>query len=112
YKFVQMTKNVIGLDFGTDSVRAMLVDATNGEEIRTAIHLYSRWAKGLYCDADLSQFRQHPLDYLEGMERSIREMLAGCSAGIVANIAGISIDTTGSTPVAVDRNGMPLALKP
>jgi L-ribulokinase len=105
-------KYVIGLDFGTDSVRAMLVDATNGEEIRTAIHPYSRWAKGLYCNADLSQFRQHPLDYLEGMEQSVRKALADCPPGVINNIAGISIDTTGSTPVAVDRNGTPLALLP
>jgi L-ribulokinase len=106
------TKYVIGLDFGTDSVRALLVNATTGEELYTAIQYYPRWAKGLYCNADLSQFRQHPLDYLEGMEQSIVKMLSGCTPETVANIIGISIDTTGSTPVAVDREGTPLALLP
>ena len=72
---------VIGIDYGTDSVRALLADAESGEEIAVAVCNYSRWGRGLYCDTAKSQFRQHPLDYLEGLEQagygfvSLSEML-------------------------------------
>lgn len=58
---------VIGLDYGSDSVRAILVDALTGEQAAEAVHCYARWKEGLYCDAAANQFRQHPLDYLEGL---------------------------------------------
>lgn len=104
-------KYIIGLDYGTDSVRALIVDQ-NGTEIATAVHYYTRWKKGLYCHPSESQFRQHPLDYLEGMETAIKTALEQAPADVAANVVGISVDTTGSTPVAVDRNGTPLALLP
>ena len=63
---------VIGIDYGTDSVRALLADAESGEEIAVAVCNYSRWGRGLYCDIAKSQFRQHPLDYLEGLEQVLR----------------------------------------
>ena len=100
---------VIGLDYGTDSVRALVVDQ-NGWEVSTAVHYYSRWKKGLHCDPARSQFRQHPLDYLEGLELSVKAAIALAEPQVAANIVGISVDTTGSTPVAVDRAGTPLAL--
>ncbi len=102
-------KYVIGLDFGTDSVRALVVDQ-NGREISTAVHFYSRWKKGLYCAPERSQFRQHPLDYLEGLEDTIKNALALAPEGVAENVVGISVDTTGSTPVAVDETGTPLSL--
>ncbi len=105
-------KYVIGLDYGTDSVRALLVDAENGAEVACAVSLYKRWAEGKYCDPEKSQFRQHPLDYIEGMEESIKEIVAQVSPAVVANILAITIDTTGSTPGAVDEKGTPLALTP
>lgn len=101
----------IGIDFGSDSVRAMLVNAANGDELGISVFEYSRWAQGLYCNPGKNQFRQHPLDYLEGLEFTIRTLLdkiPGCSAKVCA----ISIDTTGSTPVAVTEDGTPLALLP
>ena len=104
-------KHVIGLDYGTDSVRALIVDQ-HGHEISTAVHHYSRWKKGLYCDPAQSQFRQHPLDYLEGLEASVKMALSQVSKEVAENIVGISVDTTGSTPVAVDKNGTPLSLLP
>ena len=64
---------VIGIDYGTDSVRALLADAESGEEIAVAVCNYSRWGRGLYCDTAKSQFRQHPLDYLEGLEQVLRQ---------------------------------------
>jgi L-ribulokinase len=104
-------KYVIGLDYGTDSVRALVVDQ-HGREISTAVHYYSRWKKGQYCDASISQFRQHPLDYLEGLEESVKNALEKAGKEVAANVVGISVDTTGSTPVAVDQQGTPLALLP
>lgn len=102
----------IGLDYGTDSVRALVVNTQTGEAVGTAVHYYERWKKGLYCQPELSQFRQHPLDYVEGLEASIKGALQGLPSDVAANIVGISIDTTGSTPVAVDEKGTPLSLLP
>lgn len=102
---------VIGLDFGTDSVRALLVDAYTGREIFTSVSYYPRWAKGLYCDPAQSQYRQHPLDYLESMEECLLNVLKS-NPETVKFIKGISIDTTGSTPVAMNKEGTPLALLP
>ena len=103
-----MEKLLIGLDFGSDSVRAVLV-TENGEQLATSVHEYARWAEGKYCDPAGNRFRQHPLDYLEGTEAVIRKVLEGVDS---SRVAGIAIDTTGSTPCAVDRSGTPLALTP
>lgn len=105
-----MSHLVIGVDFGTDSVRALLVDTKNGKEVRRAICEYPRWKKGFYCDAEKSMFRQHPLDYIESLERCLLNLLDGVDEEIKLNVKGISIATTGSTPVAVNEKGMPLAL--
>lgn len=108
-----MSKNyVIGIDFGTDSVRCIIVDAANGQEISSSIFDYPRWKEGLYCNSSLSQFRQHPLDYMEGLEYVIKNSLEKAGTSVKANIKAVSIDTTGSTPVAVDETGMPLSLLP
>ncbi len=104
-------KYVIGIDFGTDSVRSVIVDTGSGEIVGTSVYEYPRWKKGLYCDPSINQFRQHPMDYIEGLEESIKGSLKGLDRDIVVNIAGITADTTGSTPVAVDRKGVPLSLK-
>lgn len=103
---------VIGIDFGTDSVRALVVNADTGEQAGTAVQEYPRWKQGKYCDAAVSQFRQHPLDYLESLENAVRNALDQAPPAVRQNVRGISVDTTGSTPVAVDRNGTPLALLP
>lgn len=100
---------VIGIDFGTDSVRSILLD-TDGRKIKDAVHLYSRWSKGLYCDNNANQFRHHPLDYLEGLEATLKEIVDEIPDDVARNIKAISIAATGSTPVAVDRTGKPLAL--
>jgi L-ribulokinase len=101
---------VIGVDYGTDSVRSVLLDAKNGDEIAFSVFAYPRWKEGLYCAPSLNQFRQHPLDYIEGLEATVRECLHKAGAAIAAQVKAISIDTTGSTPVAVDKTGTPLAL--
>ncbi|MFL5789108.1 MAG: ribulokinase [Flavisolibacter sp.] len=103
---------VIGVDYGTDSVRSIIVNAVNGKEIASAIFNYPRWSKGLYCNPDENQFRQHPLDYLEGLESTIKNCLTQLDSNSIAQIKAISIDTTGSTPVPVNEKGIPLALLP
>ncbi len=107
-----MKSYTIGVDYGTDSVRALVVDTQTGEEMGTHVFEYPRWKAGRYCDPPRNQFRQHPLDYLEGLEISVREALRKCPAGVAENVVGISVDTTGSTPVAVNRQGVPLSLTP
>ena len=103
-------KYVIGLDYGTDSVRAVIVNASNGEEVASDVHYYTRWADGKYCDPAANRFRQHPLDYLEGFENTIKNCISLVSPLVQQNIRGISVDTTGSTPVAVNKEGLPLSL--
>lgn len=107
-----MAKYTIGLDYGSDSVRSLIVDVETGEELASVVFEYPRWKKGEYCDAPNNQFRQHPKDYLEGLEYTIVEALKQAPAGVAENVVGISVDTTGSTPVAVDEKGTPLALTP
>lgn len=107
------TKNyVIGVDYGTDSVRSLVVDAATGQEVASSVFYYPRWKAGLYCDAAANQFRQHPLDYLEGLEETIKRCLVQAGPQVAAGIKAISVDTTGSTPVVVDESGTPLALLP
>jgi len=67
---------VIGVDFGTDSVRSILIDAKNGKEIASDVFYYPRWKEGKYCDPANNLFRQHPLDYIEGLEATIINILS------------------------------------
>ncbi len=105
-------KFVIGVDYGTDSVRSVILNAMNGDEIASSVHYYPRWRDGLYCAPQQNQFRQHPLDYIEGLETIIKDCIKKAGTNVAANIAAISVDTTGSTPVAVDKHGTPLSLLP
>ena len=105
-------KYVIGLDFGTDSCRALIVDVRNGDEPATGISFYPRWKAGLYCDAQSNRYRQHPLDYIESMTEAVHTALSHLTEEEIASICGLCFDTTGSTPALTDCNGMPLALNP
>jgi len=102
-------KCVIGIDYGTDSVRSVLVDV-EGNQLAEAVHNYSRWSDRLYCDSTENRFRHHPKDYLEGLEATLQAVLDQVSDEVVQQVQGIAVDTTGSTPVAVDKTGTPLAL--
>jgi L-ribulokinase len=84
----------------------------NGEEVASSVFAYPRWKQGLYCDPSKNQFRQHPLDYVEGLEKTIKECVEKAGKEVAEKIVAISVDTTGSTPVAVDKTGTPLALLP
>ncbi len=102
----------IGLDFRTDSIRSLLVDTESGEEISSAVYPFERWKRGDYCDAVRNQYRQHPLDHIESLKNAVTVCLSAVSSKYVRNIIGIGVDTTGSTPGPVDKNGTPLALLP
>lgn len=105
-------QHVIGLDFGSDSVRALVVNADTGKEVSSSVVYYPRWMKGLYCQPDQSQFRHHPQDYLDAMIDAIQEVLSTVSPTVTSSIVGIGVDTTGSTPAPIDENGTILALLP
>ncbi len=103
---------VLGVDFGTDSVRAVVVGASNGDVAGSCVVAYRRWADGLYCDPVANRFRQHPLDYLESMEAAIVGALREAGSGVATRVAGLAVDTTGSTPILADREGTALSLLP
>jgi L-ribulokinase len=105
-------KYVIGLDFDTDSCRALVVDTYTGREMATGVSFYPRWKAGLYCDAHNNRYRQHPLDYIESMTEAVHIALSDLKEEEIASICGLCFDTTGSTPALTDKAGMPLALCP
>lgn len=103
---------VVGIDFGTDSVRTIIVNASSGDELCSSVFYFPCWKQKKFCDPPSQQYRQHPSDYIEGLEHSIADCLSKVSTAVADHIKGISVDTTGSTPVAVNREGVPLALLP
>ena len=109
-----MPKYAIGLDYGTNSVRALLVDVKDGREIASSVFDYPHGEMGILLDRrDPNVARQHPADYLEGAQKTIRAVLAAAkkTKGFEAeDVIGIGVDTTGSTPLPVDADGVPLAM--
>ncbi len=108
---MKKSRYVIGLDFGTDSVRSVIVDTASGEELSTAVSNFKRWAEGKFCIPENNQFRQHPLDHIESLEESISDALKEVPLHVKNNIAAIGVATTGSTAGPVDRDGTALALR-
>lgn len=102
----------LGLDYGSDSARALLVDVATGAEVAQAVVPYPRWSTGRYCDPATQQFRQHPQDYLDVLVSAVGAVLKKAGKGAGEQVLGIGIDTTGSTPIAVDSDGTALAMKP
>jgi L-ribulokinase len=105
----------IGLDYGTNSVRCVIVDAANGNELGTAVYEYETGQAGIILDpSDHNLARQNPDDYLKGIEVSIAGAIAQARKAEPKfdpkDIVGIGVDTTGSTPLPVDKNGTPLAM--
>ncbi|UZR98794.1 ribulokinase [Chondrinema litorale] len=109
---MKQTKYVIGMDFGTDSVRSVLINAADGSELASATSEYKMWKEGKYCIPSKNQFRQHPLDYIESMKETIKGVLSDVSEDIRENVVGMAVDTTGSTIIAVNEEGTPLAMTP
>lgn len=104
-----MGKIVIGIDFGSDSVRAIAVDTTTGRSLARVCREYSRWKDGCYCDPAESRFRQHPSDHLESLRAVVPELIEEIDRDAVV---GLGIDTTACTMAPADRSGIPLALLP
>jgi L-ribulokinase len=105
-------KYVIGLDYGSDSARAVVVNAETGKELASSVKYYPRWMEGRFCVPTANQYRQHPQDYIDALEYTVKDALSKCPAGTAENVVGMAFDTTGSTPVFTDRNGTPLAMLP
>ncbi len=105
-----MSALVAGVDFGTDSVRIIFLNTENGNKESEAVCSYRRWEEGKYCQVLENVFRQHPLDYLESFETAFKKALKEAGNRAAKWLKGIAVDTTGSTPVAVDRTGTPLSL--
>ncbi|MEH0018447.1 MAG: ribulokinase [Desulfobacter sp.] len=103
---------VIGIDFGTDAVRAVVADAVDGTLLGQGEAAYPRWQKGRYCDPAANQFRQHPLDHLESMEQAVAGCLDHAGKTVAPAVRAIGVDTTGSTPGPVDQNGRALSMTP
>ncbi len=106
----------IGLDYGTNSVRALLVSVTDGREVASAVWNYAHGDHGVILSSDPNLARQHPADYVAGAEKTIREALAVAKKkerGFKpSQVIGLGVDTTGSTPIPVDAKGRPLAFNP
>ena len=107
-----MSKYVIGLDYGSDSARAVIVDAETGKEMASSVKNYPRWMEGKYCVPTANQYRQHPQDYIDALEYTVKDALSKCPTGTAEKVVGMAFDTTGSTPVFTDKNGTPLSLLP
>jgi L-ribulokinase len=105
-------KYVIGLDYGSDSARAVVVNAETGEEMASSVKYYPRWMEGKYCVPTANQYRQHPQDYIDALEYTVKDALSKCPGGTGEQVVGIAFDTTGSTPVFTDKEGTPLSLLP
>jgi len=102
----------IGLDYGTNSVRALIVNVANGAEIASAVWGYAHGTAGVILSRDPNLARQHPADYIKGAEATIKKALADARKNVrgfrPGQVVGIGVDTTGSTPLPVDKNGQPL----
>src|SRR5258708_24512014 len=106
-------KYTIGLDYGTNSVRALIVDVTNGREVAEAVWNYAHGIQGVVLSRDPNLARQHPADYEAGADVTIKKALAQAKKKVRGfkpeQVIGLGVDTTGSTPLPVDGNGRPLA---
>jgi L-ribulokinase len=104
----------LGLDFGTNSARALIVDLQNGREIASGVANYASGEAGIILDArDPNLARQDPADWLDAMTKAAKAALRKAKAvrGFSpAQIVGIGVDTTASTPLPVDAKGMPLSM--
>jgi L-ribulokinase len=111
-----MSRYVIGLDFGSNSMRAIIADVRDGRELGAHSVIYAHGESGILIDPSVPELaRQHPADYLQAIELGVRQALAQAAGekGFSAkDVIGIGVDTTGSTPMPVDRQARSLAMLP
>src|SRR5512140_1083988 len=105
-----MSKYVVGLDFGTNSCRSLIIDVANGNEIANHVYPYASGKQGVILDsADPHLARQNPADYIKGIEVTVKGALKKAKSAkktfAASNIIGIGVDTTGSSPMPVDAQG-------
>lgn len=109
-----MSAFTIGVDFGTNSARAIVVDCADGRTVGTAMCRYPSGADGVLLDTkDPHLARQNPADYLSALQESVVDALrqaAQHDGFSVERVIGVGTDTTGSTPIPVDAHNRPLAL--
>jgi L-ribulokinase len=110
-----MRKYSLGLDFGTNSCRSLIVDIFNGKEVATSVFPYPSGVDGVFIDdKEPNIARQNPEDYFIGMERSVRSAVKKAKENDpdfdAKQIIGIGIDTTGSSPMPVNAQGVPLSI--
>ena len=98
----------IGIDYGSDSARAVLVDASTGRILAGSTMNYPRWAGRRWCDPSRNVLRQNALDYLEVLGKILSDVVAACPDP--SAIKAIGVDATGSTPCFTDSKGRPLSL--
>lgn len=105
----------LGLDYGTNSVRALVVDVSSGREVGTGVWNYAHGNKGVILSRDPNLARQHPMNYVKGTEQSVRKALADAKRKVKGfkpdQVIGIGVDTTASTPLPLDPEGRPLAFQ-
>ena len=102
---------IIGIDYGTASVRAVVVDTTNGTELGEGEYAYTHGVDGVIVDSGNAHLaRQSARDYVDGLRESVRQALEAAEADGFdrTRVAGIGVDTTGSSPIPVDAEGTPL----
>lgn len=107
----------LGIDYGTNSCRSLLVDLSDGTEVGSTVFPYPSGEMGILLDPrDPHVARQNPQDYLDGLETVIQGALEQAKINVPgfdpAEVVGIGIDTTGSTPIPVNEDGTPLGLLP
>src|SRR2546423_7466412 len=104
----------IGVDYGTNSVRAVVVDCTNGGVLGTHVFAYPSGDQGVLLDPKQPHLaRQNPADYIAGLRASVNGALAAAEQqpGFTRErVIGIGVDTTGSTPLPLDAQARALAL--
>jgi L-ribulokinase len=109
------SKYAIGLDYGTNSVRTLIVNVANGREVASAVWNYEHGHEGIILSRDPNLARQNPADYVTGAEITLKKALALAKRSVRGfspeQVIGIGVDTTGSTPIPVDRRGRPLAFE-
>ena len=112
-----MPSYALGLDFGTNSCRSLIVDLADGREVAGHVFDYPSGEQGILVDAvDPNVARQNPQDHIDGLVATVTEAVRAARDADPGfdpeSIVGIGVDTTGSTPIPVDDTGTPLCMRP